>query len=76
MTRRSVAITELVCRMTETDILQISVVEDEELKELVRNLKPEYVTPSRATVTKSIERHLEEHKDPPKVKLARHTRHL
>ena len=41
--------------MIETDMLPISVVEDEGLKELVQYLRPEYIMPSRATVTKHIE---------------------
>ena len=40
--------------MIETNMLPISVVEGEGLKELVQYLKPEYVMPSRATVTKCI----------------------
>ena len=44
---------QLVCRIIETDMLPVSVVEG--LKELVRYLKPEYVMPLRAAVTERIE---------------------
>ena len=41
------------------------------LKELVRYLKPEYIIPSRATVTKHVVKHFEQRKDELKVKLIR-----
>ena len=40
--------------MIETVMLPASVVEGEELKKLVWYLEPEYIMPSRATVTKRI----------------------
>ena len=43
--RQSEAITRLVYRMIETDMLLISVLEDEGLKELVQYLTPENVIP-------------------------------
>lgn len=41
------------------------------LKEFIRYLKPEYIMPSTATVTKSIEKQFEEKKDELKVKLSK-----
>ena len=53
--------------MIETDMLPISVEEGEGLKELIQNLKPKYMKPSRASVTK----HFEEKKDELKFKQAK-----
>lgn len=41
--RRSEAIPQLVCLMIETNMLPISVIEGEGLKQLVQYLEPEYV---------------------------------
>ena len=50
-------------------MLPVSVVEGEGLKELFRYFALKYVMPSRASVTKRIEKHFE--KDELKVKLTR-----
>lgn len=49
----------------------ISLVESSGLRELVQSLGPEYIMPSRATVTKHMEKHFEKKKDELKVRLAR-----
>lgn len=65
------SITHLECQMIETNMLPIiSVAEGERLKEFIQYLKPKYIMPSTATVTKCTAKQFEEKKDELKVKLS------
>ena len=46
--------------MIETDIVPVGAVEAEGFKEVVWYLEPDYIIPSRATVTKCIDKHFDE----------------
>lgn len=70
----SEAITQLVYRMIENHMLPIGVEEGAGVRELVRYLESKYVMPLRATMSKRIEKMLEEYEDELKVKLARDDR--
>ena len=52
------AVTQSVCRVMETDVLPLSVLEGEGMEKLVGYLEPEYVMPWGAPVTKRIEKTL------------------